>query len=105
GPKPQSVVDYCKLPPVYFPPGFKAPKYRKYNGLEDPNHHITSFVMDSHQYIHDKAMLVHLFHKSLEGEALHWFSSLSASDLASFDTVCEIHFSVQLSYWPVSNSL
>src|SRR5262249_44791357 len=29
-PKARSVVDYCKLPPVYFPPGFKAPKYRKY---------------------------------------------------------------------------
>jgi len=32
-------------------------------------------------------MLVHLFHKSLEGEALSRFTSLSAADLASFDTV------------------
>src|SRR5262249_28262688 len=87
GSKPRSVANYCKLPPVYFPPSFKAPKYGKYSSLEDPDSHISSFVMESHQYLDDKAMLVHLFHKSLEGEALHWFSSLSASDLASFDTV------------------
>src|SRR5262249_2624138 len=37
--KPRSVADYCKLPPVYFPSGFKAPKYRKYNGTSDPNLH------------------------------------------------------------------
>src|SRR5262249_36900443 len=68
--KPKSVVDYCKLPPVYFPPGFKTPKYRKYNGTDDPNHHINAFMLYSHSYRHDQAMLVHLFHKSLEGEAL-----------------------------------
>jgi len=87
--KPRSVVDYCKLPPVYFPPSFKAPMYRKYNGTDDPNHHINGFMLDSHLYRQDKAMLVHLFHKSLEGEALSWFTSLSATDLTSFDTVAE----------------
>src|SRR5262249_2004523 len=59
--------------------------------------HISSFVMESHQYLHDNAMLVHLFHKSLEGEALHWFSSLSAADLASFDIVAG-KFISQFSY-------
>jgi len=94
--KTRSVTDYCKLPPAHLPPGFKAPKYRKYSGTEDPHHHISGFVMDSHLFLHNKALLVHLFQKSLEGEALSWFSSLPASDLSSFDIVVErftSHFS------------
>src|SRR5262249_31204808 len=88
-PRAKSVVDYCKLPPVFFPPGFQAPKYRRYDGTSDPHHHISGFVMDSHQYLHNKALWVHLFQKSLEGEALSWFTSLSATELASFDIVAE----------------
>src|SRR5262249_39630571 len=44
-------------------------------------------MLDAHLYRHDQAMLVNLFHKSLEGESLSWLTSLSAADLASFDTV------------------
>src|SRR5262249_36877915 len=88
-PKSRSVTSYCKLPAVIFPQGFKAPKYRRYDGTSDPHHHVSGFVMDSHQYLYDKALLVHLFQKSLEGEALHWFTSLSALELSSFDTVAE----------------
>jgi len=85
----RSVIDYCKLPPVQFPPGFKAPKYQKYDGTTFPHHHLSGFVMDSHTFLYDKALLVHLFQKSLDGEALNWFSSLSMADLASFDIVVE----------------
>jgi len=95
-PKAQSITDYCKLPPVYFPPSFKAPKYQKYDGMVDPHHDVSGFIMDSHQFLHDKALLVHLFQKSLEGEALMWFSSLSVLELTSFDIMTErfiSHFS------------
>uniref|UniRef100_A0A1D1Z1M8 Succinyl-CoA ligase [ADP-forming] subunit beta n=1 Tax=Anthurium amnicola TaxID=1678845 RepID=A0A1D1Z1M8_9ARAE len=88
-PKSRSTSNYCKLPPVFFPPGFKVPNYRKYDGMSDPRHHFASFVMDSQQFMHDKALTVHLFQKSLEGEALMWFASLSASELTSFRTVVE----------------
>lgn len=40
--------------------------------------------MYSHQWLYDKVLLVHLFQKSLEGEALRWFSSLPAIDLLNF---------------------
>jgi len=89
-PNARSIIDYYKLPPVYFPPGFKVPKYRKYDGTSDPRQHFSSFLMDSHQFMHDKALLVHLFQGSFEGEALMWFASLSASELTSFRTVIEI---------------
>jgi len=89
GPRTRSIMDYCKLPPVNFPPGFKVPKYRKYDGTSDPSPHLSGFVMDSHQFLHDRALLVHLFQKSLEGEALGWFISLSTSELTSFDIVAQ----------------
>src|SRR5262249_45925947 len=88
-PRARSISDYCKLPPVYYPPGFKAPKYRMYDGTSDPRHHLSTFVMDSQPFMHNKALLVHLFQKSLEGEALMWFASLTVAEMVSFDIVAE----------------
>ena len=87
---------YCKLLPVQFPLGFKPPKYRLYDGTQDPHQHLAAFLMDSHQYLHDRVLLVHLFQRSLEGEALHWFISLPAQDLINFEVLSEkfiTHFS------------
>src|SRR5262249_1316309 len=95
-PKVRSIMDYFKLPLIYFLPSFKAPKYQKYDGTSDPHHYISRFIMDSHQFLYDKALLVHLLQKSLEGEAHRWFTSLSAMELTSFDIVAErftAHFS------------
>ncbi|MQL74680.1 hypothetical protein Taro_007049 [Colocasia esculenta] len=83
--KSHSLQNYCKLPNAYFPPGFKAPKYCKYDGTSDPQFHLADFLMDSHR----RVLMVHLFQQLLEGEALGWFTSLPASDLINFDIVSE----------------
>ncbi|MQL70210.1 hypothetical protein Taro_002533 [Colocasia esculenta] len=101
--KPHSLQNYCKLPNTYFPPGFKAPKYRKYNETSDPQYHLAGFTMDSHRWMYDRVLLVHLFQQSLEGEALRWFTSLPASDLVNFDIVSErfiSHFSYMATQVP-----
>ncbi|MQM00733.1 hypothetical protein Taro_033481 [Colocasia esculenta] len=95
--KPHSLQNYCKLPNAYFPPGFKASKYRKYDGTSDPQFHLAGFTMDSHRWLYDRVLLVHLYQQSLEGEALRWFASLPASDLINFNIVSE-HFISHFSY-------
>ncbi|MQM21606.1 hypothetical protein Taro_054649, partial [Colocasia esculenta] len=101
--KPHSLQNYYKLPNAYFPPGFKAPKYRKYDGTTDPQFHLSGFTMDSHRWLYDRVLLVHLFQQSLEGEALRWFTALPASDLVNFDIVFErfiSHFSYMATQVP-----
>ncbi|MQL80350.1 hypothetical protein Taro_012781 [Colocasia esculenta] len=101
--KPHSLQNYCKLPNAYFPPGFKAPKYRKYDETSDPQYHLAGFTMDSHRWLYDRVLLVHLFQQSLEGKALRWFTSLPASDLVNFDIVSErfiSHFSYMATQVP-----
>ncbi|MQL95462.1 hypothetical protein Taro_028128 [Colocasia esculenta] len=101
--KPHSLQSYYKLPNAYFPPGFKAPKYRKYDGTSDPQFHLVGFTMDSHWWLYDRVLLVHLFQQSLEGETLRWFTSLPASDLINFDIVSErfiSHFSYMATQVP-----
>src|SRR5262249_31399814 len=63
----------CKLPPVSYPPSFKTPKYKMYNRTTDPKAHLLTFARDSQQFRHDKALLVHLFQKTLARDALEWF--------------------------------
>jgi len=96
-PKAKSIIEHCKLPPVTLPHKFKVPKYRLYDGTTDPHQHVSGFIMDSHHFLYDQALLVHLFQRSLEGDALKWFTSLSASELSSFDVVAE-RFAAHFSY-------
>ncbi|MQL76140.1 hypothetical protein Taro_008520 [Colocasia esculenta] len=106
--KPHSLQNYCKLPNAYFPLGFKAPKYRKYDGTSDPQFHFACFTMDSHRWLYDRVLLVHLFQQLLEGEALRWFTSLPASDLINFNIVskCFIsHFSYMATQIPTLSYL
>ena len=81
--------DTSKFPHFTLPPGFKMPKMRRYNGAEDPRNHLAAFNMDTLPYRYDQGLIVYLFFKTLEGEALRWFDALTAHDLQDFKTVEE----------------
>ena len=45
--------------------------------------------MDALPYQYDNGLTIYLFFKSLEGEALKWFNTLTACDLSDFKIVQE----------------
>ena len=65
------------------------PKMTRYNGTEDPMSHLATFTMDALPYRYDHRLTVYLFFKTLEGEALKWFDTLTAHDLQDFRTMEE----------------
>ena len=62
--------DTSKFPHFVLPPGFKMPNMRKYSGIEDPRGHLATFTMDALPFQYDNGLIIYLFFKSLEGEAL-----------------------------------
>ncbi|MQM00555.1 hypothetical protein Taro_033293, partial [Colocasia esculenta] len=87
---------------------FKTPEYCKYDGTADPQFHLLGFLMNSHQWLYDRVLMVHLFQQSLEGEALRWFTSLHASNLINFDIVSKrfiSHFSYMATQVPTLPNL
>ena len=81
--------DTSKFPHFTLPPGYKMPKMRRYNGAKDPMNHLAAFNMDTLPYRYDRGLIIYLFFKTLEGEALRWFDVLTAHDLQDFKTVEE----------------
>lgn len=83
------IQEFCRHPDVALPEGFKIPKFSKYNGVGDPYHHLLSFCGDCRGLDSQSGLLIHLYQKSLEGEALKWNSSLPLDALRSFDDVID----------------
>ena len=81
--------DFCRHPDVALPEGFKIPKFSKYNGVGDPYHHLLSFCGDCRGLDSQPGLFLHLYQKSLEGEALKWNSSLPLDALRSFYDVID----------------
>ena len=81
--------DTSKFPRFTLLPGFKMPTMQKYDGMGDPRNHLATFTMDTLPYQHDNGLTIYLFFKSLEGEVLRWFNTLTAYDLSDFKIVLE----------------
>ena len=79
--------DTSKFLHFTLPPRFKMPNIRRYDGTEDPKNHLAAFTMDTLPYRYDTRLIVYLFFKTLEGEALKWFDTLTTYDLQDFRTV------------------
>ena len=62
------------MPP--FPRGVELPKYDKYFRTTDPQDHLREFGALSMEFMHNQTYLMHLFPRSLGGQAMEWFSHL-----------------------------
>ena len=100
--------DTSKFPHFILPPGFKMPKMKKYSGIEDLRGDLAIFAMDALPYQHDNGLIIYLFFKSLEGEALGWFNMLTTYDLSTFKVVQEkflLQYGHRIQYEPTMSDL
>ena len=75
------------MPP--FPRGVELPKYDKYFGTTDPQDHLREFGALSMEFMHNQTYLMHLFPRSLGGQAMEWFSHLPPG-IKSFDDIANL---------------
>ena len=79
-----------------FPKDIEVLKYEKYDGNGDPHNHVRNFYAISMDFMHEDTFLMHLFRRSLRGQAMEWFTKLSPP-LKIFDELAQ-HFIQQYSY-------
>ncbi|XP_071918910.1 uncharacterized protein [Coffea arabica] len=83
----QGGLDYnelCLFPDMQLPVGFKAPKFTKYDEMENPKTHLRMFANKLGRPIDDENLPIRLFPESLEGNALDWYSNLKPEDMRSW---------------------
>ncbi len=61
------------VPDVIVPLKFKVPKFEKYNGTLDHCIHLATYIAKMSALTEDDKLLIHFFHESLLGPALHWY--------------------------------
>ena len=69
---------------MQLPVGFKAPKFSKYDGTDNPKTHLRMFANKLGKPIDDENLLVRLFSESQEGDALDLYSNLKLKDMRSW---------------------
>ncbi|XP_075106212.1 uncharacterized protein LOC107771809 [Nicotiana tabacum] len=65
--------DLCMFPDVHLPPGFKVPKFEKYNGHGDPIAHLKRYCNQLRGVGRNEELLIAYFGESLMGVASEWF--------------------------------
>ncbi|XP_060179392.1 uncharacterized protein LOC132609432 [Lycium barbarum] len=68
-----SYSDLCMFPSVHLPPGFKTPKFDKYDGYGDPIAHLRRYCNQLRGAGGNQDMLMAYFGESLTGLASEWF--------------------------------
>ena len=79
-----------------FPKDIKVPKYDKYDRNGDPHDHVRYLYALSMDFMHEDTFLMHLFPRSLRGQAMEWFTKLGPP-LKTFDELAQ-RFIQQYSY-------
>ena len=79
-----------------FSKDIEVPKYDKYDGNGDPHNHVRHFYAISMDFMHEETFLMHLFPRSLRGQAMEWFTKLSPP-LKAFDKLAQC-FTQKYSY-------
>ncbi|XP_027168644.1 uncharacterized protein LOC113768468 [Coffea eugenioides] len=80
-------LDYnelCLFPDIQLPLGFKTPKFSKYDGTGNPKTHLKMFANKLGKSVDDENLPMRLFPKSLEGDALDWYSNLKSREVKTW---------------------
>lgn len=92
--QPFSIESMCHCLNVNLPHWYKIPKFKKFNGKGDPQHHLRLFVNET---LPEKDNKIFLFQKSLEGDAAMWVGSLPVGSFTTFEELAA-KFMSQYSY-------
>ncbi|PHT36577.1 hypothetical protein CQW23_24277 [Capsicum baccatum] len=65
--------DLCMFPDVNLPPGFRMPKFEKYNGHDDPVAHLRHYYNHLRGAGGKEELLMAYFSESILGLASKWF--------------------------------
>ncbi|XP_071912328.1 uncharacterized protein [Coffea arabica] len=77
-------LDYdelCLFPNIQLPLGFKSPKFSKYDGTRNPKTHLKMFANKLGKPVDDENLPMCLCSKSLERDALNWYSNLKSGEV------------------------
>ncbi|KAK4734021.1 hypothetical protein R3W88_008282 [Solanum pinnatisectum] len=65
----------CIHPNLDLPEGFKVPKFDTFGGIKNPLAHLRAYYDQFVGVGRHESLLMRLFSRSLNGEALEWFTS------------------------------
>lgn len=97
------VKDLCFYPGGQLPSSFRLPEFNKYNGKTCPRTHLKIYCNDMFELCGDEKLMIQLFHKSLTGDALHWYSNLDLTAIRSWEEFSQTflqHFNFNLELLP-----
>lgn len=79
----------CIHPNLNLPKGFKVPKFVTFNGTENPLAHLKVYCDQLVGVGKNEALLIRLFSRSLNGEALEWFTSQEFKQWTSWNALAK----------------
>ena len=89
--------DLCMFPNVYLPPGFKTPKFDKYDGHDDPIAHLKRYCNQLRGAGGKEELLMAYFCECLTGVASEWFIDQEISHWQIWDDMAR-DFVTQFQY-------
>ena len=102
GHKSVSFKDLCMFPNVHLPPGFKTPKFDKYDGHGDTIAHLKRYYNQLRGAGGKEELLMAYFGESLTGVASEWFIDQEISHWHIWDDMAQDfvrHISVQCRHY------
>ncbi|XP_070057361.1 uncharacterized protein [Nicotiana tomentosiformis] len=108
GHKSVSFSDLCMFSHIHLPPGFKTPKFEKYDGHGDPITHLKRYCNQLRSARRKEELLMTYFGESLVGVASEWFIDQNISHWHVWDDMAQTfvkQFQYNIDIAPDCNSL
>ncbi|XP_049381418.1 uncharacterized protein LOC125845986 [Solanum stenotomum] len=77
--------ELCTFPEVELPPGYKIPKFKKFNGSGNPFFHFKIYCEKLIGVGNNEGIRIKLFNQSLTGKALEWYSKKDVTKWSTWD--------------------